>query len=37
MQLFVRADKTHCLEVACGATAADVLSLFEARTGTFLT
>jgi hypothetical protein len=33
MQLFVRADTTHCLEVAEQASVADVLAAFETRTG----
>ena len=36
MQLFVRAAGTHCLEVPAGASAADVLSALEARTGAVL-
>ena len=36
MQLFVRADRTHCVEVADGATAADLLELLEHRVGVWV-
>jgi hypothetical protein len=36
MQLFVRAEGTHVLDVSEGATASDVLRALEARTGAML-
>lgn len=33
MQLFVRSDKTHCLEVSPETSVAQLLATFEASTG----
>ena len=33
MQLFVRTDRTHCLELPVGSSVADVLVALEERTG----